>query len=341
MKLFKKVITISGLVISFLAIGYTTNTILKDRNRKVNDYSKREVVKLENTNKEELQASIKTVQPLEVNQENATIIDEKVIEIPESPKNENKETSNQESTSAKKIKSIEDPKANIPVIQVPEKENEEKKIEVKEEDKMEKPLSCFDIVSDFQYSENIYYQNKKITLDASCSKNARDYFWYSNGVSIGAGKIFDKPLLPFNPATRIQKQTNIDNEVKLVTVSENGLVDSNSKIIKFREVPKPTICFNQESSEVKTFELGKEYTFDASCSVASEENPITKYIWKFRDGGLDDAIKKEGVLVQHLFSKGATTFEGPCYGPNTGLEVKLSGNSGGTLYHYCIEKEGE
>lgn len=196
-----------------------------------------------------------------------------------------------------------------------------------------KPTPCFDIKSDFKYQDNIYYAGKGITLDASCSKDAKDYQWYFNGKSLGSGEIF-KNL----PSRATSPDSNY--EIKLIVNSSDGLTNSISKTVKFRAIPQPTICFNQDSAKVKSFILGQSYNFDASCSTFSDENPIVKYSWKFWDGGLNDAIAQDGVKVDHTFTKRSTNFEGGGCSIG-GVQAELDtvtklGDAYSNLHTYCI-----
>ncbi|KKP93234.1 MAG: hypothetical protein US25_C0042G0007 [Candidatus Moranbacteria bacterium GW2011_GWE1_36_7] len=221
------------------------------------------------------------------------------------------------------------------------KDDDKKDEDENEKEEKEKPEPCFKI-SGNQYNADTFYLGI-LKLDADCSKDSTEYQWYINGNNAGAGKTYAFSYK--NPSTLNKIKIDIKNpfEIKLIATSKDGLVDSTAKTIKFREIPNPTICFNQESSKVKEFSLGEEYEFDASCSTYSEENPITKYAWKFRDGGIDDAIKKEGVKVKYSFSKPSTTWEGgECGGPNDRLEVQLDietkiGGSFSNIHHYCIK----
>lgn len=241
-----------------------------------------------------------------------------------------------ESADKNKTEILENAKAEAQeIIDEAEKEAKKKIEEVEEENNDDKkPEACFEVDGN-KYKDNIYYKGS-ISLDASCSDNTKIYQWYLNGVVIGEGEIF-------NGFLSMMQKIDVDHEIKLVVTSDDGFIDSTSRIIRFKTVPEPVICFNQDPANVKTFKLNEEYSFDASCSTFSEENPITKYTWKFRDGGIDNPIIKEGIKVNHSFSSHATTFTASeCDGPNDGLEVELDietkiGNNYSNIYHYCIE----
>lgn len=237
----------------------------------------------------------------------------------------NQESSIKNTTSVDNNKSKED-----------KKDGDDKKDSDDEKEKeKEKPSPCF-VITGNKYSENIFYLGI-LKLNADCSKNSKEYQWYANGNSVGAGKSYNF----YYKTEKISTKNPI--EIKLIATSSDGLSASTAKTITFREIPQPTICFNQESSKIKSFKLEQEYSFDASCSTYSEENPITKYSWKFRDGGIDDAVKKDGVKVNYSFSKPSTTWEGgECGGPDDRLEVQLDietklGNNSSNIHHYCID----
>ncbi|MBP7541139.1 MAG: hypothetical protein KA802_14560 [Saprospiraceae bacterium] len=227
------------------------------------------------------------------------------------------------------------------------KEKKKEKDTKKDEDEDEKtsddrvmPKPCFGI-SGNKYSENIYYFGT-LKFNAECSKDSVEYQWYVNGNSLGVGKTYNFSYKDPNISKRLKINVKNPIEIKLIATSRDGLVSSETKTVSFREVPKIDICFNLESSKMKNFKLGEEYAFDASCSTFSDENPITKYTWKFRDGGLDDSVEKEGIKVSHTFSKPTTTSSSS--GCSDGMlsvdliiATKLSpGSSYG--YSYCIEK---
>ncbi|MCX6766853.1 MAG: hypothetical protein NT170_03715 [Candidatus Moranbacteria bacterium] len=226
------------------------------------------------------------------------------------------------------------------------------KVEAKKKKKKKKktnkkdPVACFNASSDNQYSDSIFYKGRSIALDAGCSQNATEYLWYLDGENIGSGKTFNKLRTNFSSRNKKKYEFNakigVEYKIKLIVIAKSGKTKSLTKVVSFRSIPNPVVCFNQESSNVKTFRLGQEYLFAASCSTYLEENPITKYTWKFRDGGISDAVVKEGVSVVHSFSKPATTVEGSSCGSNKWLEVELDietklGNNSANIHHYCIE----
>ena len=218
------------------------------------------------------------------------------------------------------------------------KEDKDDKKKDEDDDEKIKPEPCFS-VSGKNYSGNTFYFGG-LKLNAGCSKEAREYQWYINGNSAGAGKTYNFQYKTLNPRFKVNVKNPI--EIKLIATSKDGLTASETKTITFREIPTPDVCFNQESSEVKSFKLGEEYAFDASCSDFSDENPITKYTWKFRDGGQDDSIEKDGIKVKHTFTKPTTTASGG--GCNYGLlsvDLIIETKIGGGITHshsYCIEK---
>lgn len=194
--------------------------------------------------------------------------------------------------------------------------------------------ACFQINSDYKYNETTYYAGKVITLDASCSSEIVDYQWYLAGISFGSGEVLTKNI-------SYNQQINTETEIKLIATSKNGTVKITKKNVWFRKVPMPHACIIPNPTSTSALDLGTVYTFDASCTTFSDENPITKYSWKFRDGGFGDSILKSGILVQHAFSKPATTFEGAGCGKG-GLEVELDLETKlhqnlSSISHYCIK----
>ncbi len=244
-------------------------------------------------------------------------------------------------------------KANTVVEAV--KENANKKSDKKkneEDDKKEKdstkdtksdqvkPEPCFSIADKNKYAENVYYTGS-LVLDATCSKDTNEYQWYFNGSGSKSGQ---KTTFYSGGVPRVYNavKSGTPVEIKLIVTSKDGLSASTTKTVSFREIPKPEVCFNPKSAEVKELEIGKEIDFDASCTTFSDENPVTKYIWKFRDS---NATTKEGKKVSHSFSDKTSTAEGG--GCNNGLleveldiETKLGTNSN-NLHHFCIKKTVE
>jgi hypothetical protein len=223
-----------------------------------------------------------------------------------------------------------------------DKKKEESKKKNSNEDEKKESKPCFAIDDKYKYAENVYYKGN-LSLDAACSKESSEYQWYFNGSNSKSGQKVTYSGGGFGGSPTIKVGGSL--EIKLITTSKDGLTASTTKTITFRDIPKPTVCFNQDSSKVKSFKLGEEYTFDASCSTFSDENPITRYSWKFRDGGQDDAVVKEDVKVKHAFSKPTTTASGG--GCNDGLlsvdliiETKL-GSNGSHTHTYCIDKVTE
>ena len=210
-----------------------------------------------------------------------------------------------------------------------------------DEDSKNEAKACFEIRNLIKYSEDVYYR-KSFSLDASCSRDAKSYTWYFNGVKAGAGV-----KLPVPTSIKIKGfsgfREGVVTEIKLVTTSSDGVSKSESKKISFRKIPEIKACITPKATRDKEFVLGEEIEFDASCTEASDENPITKYTWTFRDG--KDGEQETGKKVEHAFSKAAPdTAASDC---NRGaedsmvtvqllFETKLGLNSS-VQWTYCIK----
>lgn len=227
------------------------------------------------------------------------------------------------------------------------KENKEKSSdEEKEEEPSKKvPKPCFTIDNTVKYSEGVYYK-KSFNLNGSCSKDVATFEWYLTNAKtkklekIGAGEKISVPLLK----TLIGFGYGDVFEIKLVAISSDGTIESESKNISFRKIPEIKPCITPDSSETKELELDKEIEFDASCTDYEDENPVVKYSWTFRDG--NDGEKETGKQVNHTFSKGATTFTSSACengAEGAGLEVEILfetklGFNQSVNYQYCIKK---
>ena len=207
-------------------------------------------------------------------------------------------------------------------------------LEQKFKDSLKEPTPCFKISPLVKYAEGIYYRGA-FTLNAACSKDAKKYAWYFNGKKVGSNATL---LVTAYPRTKPQDVSYFGNfkngvavEIKLTVTSSDDISKSTSSTLTLRDAPKPNVCYNQTG--VKTFKLNKEYTFDATCSdSSSDENPITKYTWKFRDGGIDDPIVETGARVSHTFTKPVTNVGNG--GESLEVELVVESKFGGMDTHY-------
>lgn len=200
--------------------------------------------------------------------------------------------------------------------------------------------SCFTIDKLVKYAEGIYYR-QSFALNGSCSKNAATFAWYLDGIKVGTSSKLAVPLSSkFNGFKGFRNY--VPFEIKLIVTASDGATKSESKTISFREIPGVEPCITPSSSKTKELELNSEIEFDASCTKYTDENPVVKYSWIFRDG--KEGESKSGKKVSHSFTKGATTVTfSQCGGEGKALEVELQletklGNSNNALFHYCIKK---